>query len=82
MIQPYVKNSLVWVCPKRQRGLTFTTAPGIFDPSLTGFLSYGFNEIGCFALANPTGYPVMTIPTPQFKYTKALQPANYYASRR
>ena len=76
MIQPYVKNSLVWVCPKRKRGLTFTTVPGTFDPSLTGFLSYGFNEIGCFCLANPAGGANggMTVPTPHFKYTSALRP--------
>ena len=76
MIQPYVKNSLVWVCPKRKRGLTFTTVPGTFDPSLTGFLSYGFNEIGCFCLANPAGGASggMRVPTPPFKYSSALQP--------
>jgi prepilin-type N-terminal cleavage/methylation domain-containing protein/prepilin-type processing-associated H-X9-DG protein len=74
MIQPYLKNPLGWVCPKRKRGMTFTTAPGSFDPSLTGFLSYGFNEIGCFCLADPaTG--AMQNPTPPFKLTLAARPA-------
>jgi len=77
MIQLYVKNPMVWVCPKRKRGMTFTTAPGGFDPSVTGFLSYGFNEIGCFCLANPAGGTDggMQVPTPPFNYTKALRPA-------
>ena len=25
----------VWVCPKRKRGLTYTTEPGQYDPSIT-----------------------------------------------
>jgi prepilin-type N-terminal cleavage/methylation domain-containing protein/prepilin-type processing-associated H-X9-DG protein len=74
MIQPYLKNSKTWVCPKRKRGLTYTTAPGSFDPTITGFLSYGFNEIGCFCLADPaTGS--MRNPTPPFKATLASRPS-------
>jgi len=41
-------NNKVWICPKRKRGATYTTEAGDFDPSITGFLSYGFNEIGVF----------------------------------
>jgi len=74
MVQPYLKNPLAWVCPKRKRGMNFTTVSGSFDPSITGFLSYGFNEIGCFCLANPeTG--AMADPTPPFKLTLAQRPA-------
>src|SRR5215471_18484463 len=40
MIAPYAPNNRVWVCPKRRRGLTYTTAPGEWDPCVTGFLSY------------------------------------------
>ncbi len=78
MLAPYTKNNMLWVCPKRKRGLTFTTASGVFDPSLTGFLSYGFNEIGCFCLANPAGGASggMRVPTPPFKYTSALRPVD------
>ena len=47
----YIKNPLVWVCPKKKRGITYTTAPGDFDPSITGFLSYGFNFINVFGMA-------------------------------
>jgi prepilin-type N-terminal cleavage/methylation domain-containing protein/prepilin-type processing-associated H-X9-DG protein len=74
MIEPYLKNPLGWVCPKRRRGMTFTTASGSFDPSITGFLSYGFNEIGCFCLANMNGSGMQS-PTPPFKATLALHPA-------
>jgi prepilin-type N-terminal cleavage/methylation domain-containing protein/prepilin-type processing-associated H-X9-DG protein len=48
MLAPYGKSPMVWVCPKKQRGITYTTAPGTFDPSITGFLSYGFNYLGIF----------------------------------
>jgi prepilin-type N-terminal cleavage/methylation domain-containing protein/prepilin-type processing-associated H-X9-DG protein len=77
LIEPYVKNTMIWVCPKRKRGLTYTTAPGNWDPSITGFLSYGFNEIGCFCAALTSGgnYDGMEVPTPQFKTTQAPRPA-------
>ncbi len=73
MVQPYLKNPKGWVCPKRQRGLTYTSALGSFDPTITGFLSYGFNEIGCFCLENIDG--TMQTPTPPFKATLAKRPS-------
>jgi prepilin-type N-terminal cleavage/methylation domain-containing protein/prepilin-type processing-associated H-X9-DG protein len=73
MVQAYIKNPRTWVCPKRGRGLTYTSAPGTFDPSITGFLSYGFNEIGCFCLENIDGS--MQDPTPPFKSTLAKRPS-------
>jgi prepilin-type N-terminal cleavage/methylation domain-containing protein/prepilin-type processing-associated H-X9-DG protein len=48
MLETYLGNNKVWICPKRKRGLTYTSAPGDFDPSITGFLSYGFNSCGVF----------------------------------
>jgi prepilin-type N-terminal cleavage/methylation domain-containing protein/prepilin-type processing-associated H-X9-DG protein len=50
MLVPYVPNNLAWTCPKRKRGTDYVTSTGIQggDPSITGFLSYGFNEIGVF----------------------------------
>jgi prepilin-type processing-associated H-X9-DG protein len=54
MLSSYIPNHKVWVCPKRKRGLTYTTAPGDWDPSITGFLSYGFNSCGVFGAVNPT----------------------------
>src|SRR6266853_1044081 len=44
----YTGAAKVWVCPKKRRGLTYKTEPGEFDPSITGFLSYGFNYLGVF----------------------------------
>jgi len=53
MLASYMPNNRTWVCPKRKRGLTYTTAPGEFDPSITGFLSYGFNCCGVFGAVDP-----------------------------
>lgn len=44
----YLPNSRVWVCPKKGRGLTYSSQSGVFDPSITGFVSYGFNYLGMF----------------------------------
>jgi prepilin-type N-terminal cleavage/methylation domain-containing protein/prepilin-type processing-associated H-X9-DG protein len=45
---PYLVNARIWVCPKKLRGLSYTTQAGVFDPSITGFISYGFNYLGLF----------------------------------
>src|SRR5688500_5805354 len=37
-LAPYIKSTQVWVCPSKGRG-----AP---DPSVTKFISYGFNYLG------------------------------------
>jgi prepilin-type N-terminal cleavage/methylation domain-containing protein/prepilin-type processing-associated H-X9-DG protein len=51
----YMPNSKVWVCPKRKRGLTYPSEPGDWDPTITGFLSYGFNCCAVFGSVGPTG---------------------------
>jgi prepilin-type N-terminal cleavage/methylation domain-containing protein/prepilin-type processing-associated H-X9-DG protein len=48
MLLPYTQTPMIWVCPKKQRGRTYKTEPGNWDPSITGFLSYGFNYLGVF----------------------------------
>jgi prepilin-type N-terminal cleavage/methylation domain-containing protein len=48
MLSNYVGSSRSWVCPKQRRGLKYKTESGQFDPSITGFLSYGFNYLGVF----------------------------------
>src|SRR5260370_29513738 len=53
MLAPYLPNNKVWVCPKRKRGLTYKTVSGEWDPSVTGFLSYGFNDCGVFGAVDP-----------------------------
>jgi len=52
LMMNYLPNNLVWVCPKRKRGLTYLSEIGNFDPSITGYLSYGFNDIGVFGSYN------------------------------
>ena len=57
MLTNVMPNELVWVCPKRKRGLSYLVGgvaqPG--RPSFTGFLSYGFNEIGVFGTHDSNG---------------------------
>jgi prepilin-type N-terminal cleavage/methylation domain-containing protein/prepilin-type processing-associated H-X9-DG protein len=55
MMVSYLPNNDVWVCPKRKRGLTYTSADGNFDPSITGYLSYAFNDCGVFGTVTLTG---------------------------
>ncbi len=73
MLSPYAPNNKLWVCPKRRRGLTYTTASGEFDPSVTGFLSYGFNSCGVFGSVNPSdGNMINARP---FKAVNAARPS-------
>ena len=53
MLLRYLPNTLAWVCPARRRGLSYPSAPGVWDPSITGLLSYGFNYCGVFSSVNP-----------------------------
>jgi prepilin-type N-terminal cleavage/methylation domain-containing protein/prepilin-type processing-associated H-X9-DG protein len=62
MMTPYIQNNKVWVCPKRKRGLTCKTFPGEWDPSVTGYLSYGFNQLGIFGAVSPSGNMLNAIP--------------------
>ena len=75
LLHTYAPNDTVWVCPKRKRGLTYKSEGGNFDPSLTGFLSYGFNELGVFGLANPVdSYHLL-----KFKASNASKPSELVA---
>jgi len=58
MMTNYIPNNTVWVCPKRKRGLTYVVngvVTGPYDPSVTGFLSYGFNCLKVFGSTDATG---------------------------
>jgi prepilin-type N-terminal cleavage/methylation domain-containing protein/prepilin-type processing-associated H-X9-DG protein len=80
MLAKYVANNLVWACPKRKRGLDYVTPSGVQsgDPSITGFLSYGFNEIGVFGGPDPvTGS--MSGKIQQFKTSSTQSPAQMVA---
>ena len=57
LLVTYLPNNRTWVCAKRRRGLTYTSESGEFDPSITGFLSYGFNQVGIFGVpVSPGAY--------------------------
>src|SRR5258708_2834466 len=57
MLVSQLPNNKAWVCPKRKRGLTYKSEPGEWDPSVTGFLSYGFNLVGVFGVpVSPGSY--------------------------
>ena len=78
LLSPYVQNNLVWVCAKRKRGLSYVvnskTQSGL-DPSITGFLSYGFNEIGVFGGPDlSSGY--MTGNIQKFKAANCRHPSD------
>lgn len=76
MMALYMPNNLVWVCPKRKRGLTCVGIPGTWDPSVTGFLSYGFNYCGVFGAAGPDGNMVNAKP---FKASSVTRPSDLVA---
>jgi prepilin-type processing-associated H-X9-DG protein len=71
VLVPYTVNPRLWVCPKKQRGLTYKTQGGIFDPSITGFISYGFNYLGLFG--GSADEPLV------FKVSGVLRPAQVVA---
>lgn len=72
MLLPYLPNKLAWVCPARRRGLTYPSAPGVWDPSITGLLSYGFNYCGVFSSVDPNdGNMINAKP---FKASSVLKP--------
>jgi prepilin-type N-terminal cleavage/methylation domain-containing protein/prepilin-type processing-associated H-X9-DG protein len=73
----YLGNNLCWVCPKRKRGLTYTTAGGNWDPSITGFLSYGFNEVGVFGVLAPNNGDMNSLKP--FKAANATRPSEMVA---
>jgi prepilin-type N-terminal cleavage/methylation domain-containing protein/prepilin-type processing-associated H-X9-DG protein len=75
LLHPYAPNDKVWVCPKRKRGLTYKSEPGFFDPSITGFLSYNFNELGIFGRVNPPD----TYTLLKFKAVNATKPSEMVA---
>jgi prepilin-type processing-associated H-X9-DG protein len=75
-----IPNNNAWTCPKRRRGTDYVTSTGIQsgDPSITGFLSYGFNEIGVFGGPDPTTGE-MTGTVQKFKSANVQQPSSLVA---
>jgi prepilin-type N-terminal cleavage/methylation domain-containing protein/prepilin-type processing-associated H-X9-DG protein len=77
MLESYMGNNKIWVCPKRKRGLTYDSASGTFDPSLTGFLSYGFNCCGVFGAVDPNSGDM--VGAKPFKAASVTQPSDMVA---
>jgi prepilin-type processing-associated H-X9-DG protein len=72
LMAPYMPNNQTWICPKRRRGASYVvggvTTGGNLDPSITGFISYGFNECGVFDQSDSGGNMVLS---KAFKATQA-----------
>ncbi len=76
MMANYLPNNKVWVCPKRKRGLDYPSEPGEWDPSITGFLSYGFNDLGVFGAVDASGQMQNAKP---FKSSSVSRPSDLVA---
>jgi prepilin-type N-terminal cleavage/methylation domain-containing protein/prepilin-type processing-associated H-X9-DG protein len=76
MMANYEPNAKVWVCQKRQRGSTYPGEPGEWDPTITGHLSYGFNDCGVFGAPGPSGN---MISYKAFKSSSILRPSDMVA---
>jgi len=76
MLASQLPNNKAWVCPKRKRGLTYKSEPGEFEPGVTGFLSYGFNQVGIFGVPVSPGSYVQQ----PFKSSSASRPSDMVMS--
>jgi prepilin-type N-terminal cleavage/methylation domain-containing protein/prepilin-type processing-associated H-X9-DG protein len=85
MLANYLPNNMIWVCPKRKRGIDYIKSGayvgGTLDPSKTGYLSYGFNEIAIFSQVQSDGTMDTSNPSGQalFKPTTLPQPSDVVA---
>ncbi len=77
MMLNYIPNNLVWVCPKRRRGLDYPSETGTWDPSITGYLSYGFNDIHVFGSIDPNNGAMQS--SKPFKSSFSSQPSQLVA---
>jgi prepilin-type N-terminal cleavage/methylation domain-containing protein/prepilin-type processing-associated H-X9-DG protein len=76
MMVDSLPNPKVWVCPKRKRGLHYPSESGDFDPSITGYLSYGFNDLQVFGAVQADGSMGNAKP---FKASAAPNPSSLVA---
>jgi prepilin-type N-terminal cleavage/methylation domain-containing protein/prepilin-type processing-associated H-X9-DG protein len=76
LLAPFLPNNKTWVCPKRKRGLSYTSASGTFDPSITGYLSYAFNDCGVFGAVDSSGAMQNARP---FKSSSVVRPSDMVA---
>jgi len=76
MMVNYLPNNNIWVCPKRKRGADYPSEPGTWDPSITGFLSYGFNDLHVFGAVDSSGQMQNAKP---FKASSVTRPSDLVA---
>lgn len=79
MLTNYMQNIQIWICPKRLRGSDYVTPSGIkgvFNPAISGFISYGFNDCGVFFQADSGGNMLNSKP---FKTSMTLRPSDLVA---
>jgi prepilin-type N-terminal cleavage/methylation domain-containing protein/prepilin-type processing-associated H-X9-DG protein len=75
----YLPNNKAWVCAKRRKGLDYITTPadaGDWDPSITGYLSYAFNDCGVFGAVDKSGNMIAAKP---FKASSVLNASDLVA---
>jgi prepilin-type N-terminal cleavage/methylation domain-containing protein/prepilin-type processing-associated H-X9-DG protein len=76
MLTNYIQNNMIWVCAARKRGMTCVGISGTWDPSITGWLSYGFNDCGVFGAVGPSGAMQNAKP---FKASTVTRPSDLVA---
>jgi len=76
MMVNFLPNNNIWVCPKRKRGADYASEPGTWDPSITGFLSYGFNDLHVFGAVDSSGQMQNAKP---FKASSVTRPTDLVA---
>jgi prepilin-type processing-associated H-X9-DG protein len=76
LLAPYLPNPKIWVCQKRRRGLSYTSKAGEWDPTITGYLSYAFNDCRVFGSVGPDGQMQNAKP---FKSSSVSMPASIVA---
>jgi prepilin-type N-terminal cleavage/methylation domain-containing protein/prepilin-type processing-associated H-X9-DG protein len=78
MLANYLPNNMIWVCPKRKRGMDYIKngvyVGGLLDPSQTGYLSYGFNEIAIFSQVQSDGTMDSVHPQMQAQFKPSTLP--------
>ncbi len=55
MLANFIPNNKIWVCQNLKRGLSYYNEAGEWDPSITGFLSYGCNDLHVFGAVDASG---------------------------
>ena len=80
MMTNYLQNDMIWVCPARKRGMSYSSQPGVIShPSITGFLSYGFNDLRVFGAVDPNNGNMASPDDKPFKSSFVTRPSDTVA---